>query len=1171
MQFHPLSVFRAIGRALSAPEVSDAVVKRRIIEFKRQIPPVNIAIAAATAFVILAVHPIYLTHFAAVYFLYVAFATTQAATWRRLDVEAMSVKEMKELLQRTEYLAVSQSVVCALVAMSLYELTRSEQRIVLIGWVALCSIGGAMSLSADRRLSRLVLFLCIAPFTFCLLRTGDPNITSMGVLLILGALASAQLLSRHDLLIREVCAEKEENLAAAARAKETLISFMEMASDWAWETDAGHILTYMSPKARDLIGKDVNEVIGVHISDVFTESFYAGPPWQRADLRAALNERRDIRSYTYDVYDAAGEVRTIASSMRHNYSSDGVYLGVRGWSSDITERVTQRRAIEESERRFQDFAESASDWLWEADENLCYSYFSERADEVTGLRHAEFLGHRMGAGRGAIDETARREHCEALARREPFKNELSELRKPDGGSIWIARSGKPFFDDEGRFKGYRGVCRNVTAEVEARREADRNRQLLEEANSRLEADVARRTLELRQRNDLLDEVFESMADGIVVFREDFIIETVNAKSATLSGLPPAVWAAGRSIIDILDIGIRHGLYPYSSSRAYFESLQEALNKDGYFSTLRTQKDGRTIAEKIRRRPGGGYVVTYTDITEMKRREQDLESLNVALTAAKESAESANRAKSAFLANMSHEIRTPMNGVIGMSSLLLDTPLTSRQRDMAQVIVNSGENLLTIINDILDFSKLEAGKMTLAAEPFDLRAAIEDVIALLSLSVQEKGIELMLSYEHSLGAGFVGDAGRIRQVVTNLVGNAVKFTDAGHILVSVRGTRRGESADVQIIVEDTGCGIPADKIETIFDAFEQADNSAARRHDGTGLGLAITRKLIDAMEGDITATSKVGVGSRFEITLKLAIDDKAHVAPPSFEDLVGVRALVVDDIAVNRDILCEQLAAWGISASAFNDARTAEDAAAAEAAAGRPFDIAILDQQMPGVDGIALARRLRQNPAACDMPLILLTSAGRKGAMDGEADALFDAYLVKPARSSLLLDTIVCCLQGRAADRASAILEEMKSATEADLPPPQQSSLIQVLVAEDNVVNQMVITSMLEKLGCEALIASNGREAVDMYGALRIDLVLMDISMPEMDGIEATALIRSLQKMSGRSTPIIGVTAHALNEDRQRCIDAGMDDYLPKPVKPDALRLILERWADFGASAARQVG
>lgn len=1037
-------LLEAVKRVIAAPTVTDAVIERRIIEFKRQIPPVNITIAAATAFVILSIHPAYFSYFAAVYFTYLAFAVVQAEDWRRRKPQSMTIGEKKRLLRKTGFLAVGQSVVCAIVAMSLYEVALPEQRVILVGWVTVCAVGGAMSLAADQRLSRRVLFLCVVPFAFCLFREDDPVITTLAILLILGALASAQLLSRHDLLIREVCAEKEENLAAAHKAKETLIGFMEMASDWAWETDAGHRLTYMSPKIIDLLGRPAEAIIGVHLSDVFTEAFYAGPAWQRADLRAALAEKRNIRNYVYEVRDAHGDIRTIASSMRHTYGDDGAYLGVRGWTSDISERVQQRKKIEESSA------------------------------------------------------------------------------------------------------------------------------LLVEANARLEAEVAHRTLELRERTELLDEVIESMADGIVVFSDDFVIETVNAKAAVMSGLPASVWAVGRSIAEILDIGVKHGLYPYASREDYLADMKRELASNGYFSTIRRQKDNQVISEKIRRRPCGGYVATYADITEMKEREQALERLNLELTAARDAAESANKAKSSFLANMSHEIRTPMNGVVGMSSLLLDTALTTRQREMVQVIVNSGENLLTIINDILDFSKLEAGKMSLAADPFDLRSAVEDVIALLALNVQEKGIELMVRYQPTLGTHFLGDAGRIRQIVTNLVGNAVKFTDAGHVLVSVHGRRRGETADIEISVEDTGCGIPASKLDQVFEAFEQADNSSARRHDGTGLGLAITRKLVDTMGGEIFAESEVGRGSKFSVRLSLALDAASPALAASPDDLKGVRVLIVDDAAVNRDILSEQLTAWGMTPLACSDAQSAYAEAARAAGSGASFDLAILDQQMPGVDGLELAHRLRQNPGTMATPMILLTSAGRKGKPDETADALFDAYLVKPARSSMLLDAIASCLQGRAADRALATLAELKSSVAKNEPAPVGASL-EALVAEDNVVNQMVITSMLEKVGCKTIIAGNGRDAVDLYGRMEFDIVLMDISMPEMDGIEATAIIRDMQAKGGKWTPIIGVTAHALAEDRQRCLDAGMDDYLPKPVKPDALARILSQWGRATASRDRQTG
>ena len=1027
------SLIHALGLSASADTTPDMVVERRVCEFQRQIPPVNIAIAVSTGFAIFTVLPAPTFYFTAAYVIYLAFAAYQAYGWRRRDLPAMSLAEKRRLLSHTGGLATLQSCVCAIIGLALFDLSDPEHYIVVAAWAAICGIGGGMSLSADRRMARNVIVLCLVPLSIRMLFTGDMMLALIAAFVVIGGAISARLLSRHDRLIFEVCVEKEENLNAARRAKETLFGFMEMASDWAWETDADHRITYFSPQVRDLIGVDAADLMGRRISDVFGTSFYAGPPEERAAFLSALENRQDFRAHIRQIRDCDGNARTVATSMRHTFDERGVYQGVRGWTSDITERIEQRRKIEESS------------------------------------------------------------------------------------------------------------------------------ELLRQANERLEADVALRTVELRRRTDLLDEVIESMAEGIVVFGEDLIIETVNSKAAEMSGLPPSVWATGRNIGDVLDIGIRHGLYPYASRDAYFDDMRRELAATGYFTATRKQVDGKIISEKIRSRPGGGYVVTYSDITEMTARETALQTLNRDLIEAKDAAEAASRAKSAFLANMSHEIRTPMNGVVGMSSLLLDTELTARQRDMAQVIVNSGENLLTIINDILDFSKLDADKMKLVAEPFDLRAAAEDVVALLSLNAEKKGVEISLRCQPSLGERFVGDVGRLRQIITNLAGNAVKFTDQGHVLISIEGKRRGETADVVIAVEDTGCGIPGDKLDMIFEAFEQADNTSARRHDGAGLGLAITRKLVTAMNGEISAESAVGKGSRFVVRLPIVIDESAAFAPAAPHSLSGARALVVDDLEINRRILAEQLNSWGISAAAFADGPSAVAAAENAARTGAGFDLAILDQQMPGMDGHEVASILRRTPSTAATPLILLTSAGRKGDPEPETEALFDAYLVKPARASMLLDTIVSCLHARASEKAARTLDAMKRANNPEKTPSPAMKKLQVLVAEDNAVNQMVIASMLDKLGCEATIAANGREAVEFYERMPFAIVLMDISMPEMDGIEATAHIRQAQIKSGRRTPIVGVTAHALAEDRQRCADAGMDDYLPKPVKPDALRRILDRW------------
>ena len=458
------------------------------------------------------------------------------------------------------------------------------------------------------------------------------------------------------------------------------------------------------------------------------------------------------------------------------------------------------------------------------------------------------------------------------------------------------------------------------------------------------------------------------------------------------------------------------------------------------------------------------------------------------------------------------------------------------------------------------------------EPFDLRAVIEDVSSLLNLRVQEKGLELLVRYQPDLGEKFIGDAGRLRQVVTNLLGNAVKFTETGHVSVAVSGRRLGETAAVVIAVSDTGCGIPREKLSAVFEKFEQADNSAARRFDGAGLGLAISRRIAQAMGGEISVESEIGVGSTFKVALSLRIDENAQAPLERGRNLFAdIRALAVDDNAVNRAILSEQLASWGIAATTASNAHEALACAREAAAAGAGFHIAILDGQMPGMSGMDLARALRADAALAGLPLVLLTSGGRKGDPEPEIGELFDAYLVKPARASMLLDSIGACLSRGAADalvETSDLLakcdrrqETLRCALTPDGRP------LDVLVAEDNVVNQMVVRAMLEKLGCRTRIADNGRKAVEEYAREEPDVVLMDISMPDMDGVEATAAIRALQAKKGRTRPIIGVTAHALREDRQRCIDAAMDDYLPKPIKQAALEETLTRWVGAASPLA----
>nr|WP_157188203.1 response regulator [Nitratireductor pacificus] len=550
--------------------------------------------------------------------------------------------------------------------------------------------------------------------------------------------------------------------------------------------------------------------------------------------------------------------------------------------------------------------------------------------------------------------------------------------------------------------------------------------------------------------------------------------------------------------------------------------------------------------------------------------QDLHDANISLASEKIKAQSADRTKSEFLANMSHEIRTPMNGVMGMAELLARTNLDQRQAMFVDVIVKSGTALLTIINDILDFSKIDAGQLKLDTAPFKLGEAIEDVAALVSTRVAEKDLELIVRVDPDLPLSFIGDVGRFRQVATNLVGNAVKFTERGHVLIDVSGTVRDGSALVTISVEDTGIGIPQDKLDVVFEKFAQVDSSSTRRHEGTGLGLAIASRLVELMGGSMQAKSEIGKGSTFAFTIPLEVDHANCTPKTAPIDVSGSRVFVIDDNPINREILLEQLKSWGF-----------ECAAAESGAVGLAFlersvqldarvDCVILDYQMPDMNGADVAKRIKANPATADIPLVLLTSVDQADTSRLAMECGIAAQLNKPTRSSALLETIVSVMQAARAGsdmpapqpiQLRPAQTRLSNAVERGLSSSrsQRGEGLDVLVAEDNEVNQLVFSQVLDGLGLRYRIAGNGKTAVEMHRAFRPKIMLMDVSMPEMNGYEATGAIRQTEAATGDHTPIIGITAHALKGDREKCLDAGMDDYLSKPISPQKLADMIERW------------
>lgn len=656
---------------------------------------------------------------------------------------------------------------------------------------------------------------------------------------------------------------------------------------------------------------------------------------------------------------------------------------------------------------------------------------------------------------------------------------------------------------------------------------------------------------LRASNERNRTIIETAGDAFVEMDEDGMIADWNKSAEDMFG-----WTRD----DVIGRELAAVIIPEDMRSAHREGLRDYLaTADERAVSHRLQVDGlrkngvrfpvEVALWEVRSETSRSFNAFVRDTSQQKAAED-------ALASARDKAVEASRMKSEFLANMSHEIRTPMNAVIGLTSLLMDTELDDTQRRYTEGAHSAGEGLLSIINGILDFSKIEAGKIELEHVDLDLRDLVEESVGLLGRAAASKGIDLAVWCYPDLPTAVRGDPVRLRQVLLNLVGNAVKFTERGQVVVQARPLEVDErSVVVRFDVIDTGIGIDAASYDRLFVSFSQADTSTTRRYGGTGLGLALVKRLVDMMGGEVGVESEPGTGSTFWFSVRLARRPEAIPAPAPPPSLAGVRALIVDDNATNCLILCEQLAAWGMRPDSAQDAGHGLELLRRAAEAGERYDVAIVDMQMPGTDGLGLAEKMKADLTIAGTRVVLLSSVGAI-APEQRGEAGITASLMKPVRQSELHDALVAALAPSAPDLPVVV----EPAADADAVGPRR----RVLVVEDNEINQLVTVGTLSKLGYDTDVAANGREAVEAVSLRPYAAVLMDCQMPEMDGFEATRTIR--QREGGdRRIPIIAVTASATDADRQRCMAAGMDDYIAKPLRIETIEAALEQWTNGGDS------
>ena len=877
-------------------------------------------------------------------------------------------------------------------------------------------------------------------------------------------------------------------------------------------------------------------------------------------------------------------------------SDTGEVIGVLGIARDITERKRFEEALREREvalARFKATLDQTHDCVFMfAPDTLRFIYCNRGAVEQVGYSEAELFTMTPVDIMPGFTEQSFREMLQPLrdGRRASHVFETVHQHK-DGHAVAVEVSLQLVWEqgEEGRFLA---VVRNITerrqAEEEIKTRASWQKAVLDYAGYAIIASTP----------DGIIQTFNCAAERMLGYRAE---EVIGKMTPAVIHDPEEVADRAKTFSNELGEQIEPGFEVFVAKvRRDLPNEHEwtYIRKDGSrFPVLLSITALRSSSGEIT-----GFLGLALDITHRKQSEaalrayaQELELINQSLDIALDQAEAATEAKSTFLATMSHEIRTPMNGVIGMTGLLLETDLTPEQRELAETVRSSSDHLLTVINDILDFSKIEAGKMTLEIIDFDLRTAVDEAVDLLAERAASKGLNLACLFHAEVPAALCGDPGRLRQILINLMGNAIKFTEQGDVVLTVALLRQTDTdATIRFEVQDTGIGLSPETQRCLFQSFSQADSSTTRKFGGTGLGLAICKQLTELMDGQIGVDSKLGEGSTFWFTVQLGKQPQASalVTALASQDLQGLQLCIVDDSPINRRILELYATRWGVRCLMAVNGQQALALMHKAAARGQACDLAIIDMQLPGMNGLELADAIKADPALAPTRLVLLTSQGQRGDAKAAQAAGYAAYLSKPVHEPQLYDCLTTVLKLPAQDTAcegqsASWAARPKLVTRHSLAEKIAQATGKILVAEDNVINQKVAVRILEKLGYRADLVANGLEVLDALTHISYDAVLMDCHMPEMDGFAATEEIRrreamgdgheaigrsltaSLTPLTSRHVPIIAMTANAMQEDRDRCLAAGMDDYLSKPVQPKVLAEVLARWVRSSASISNK--